>query len=190
MVMYARLDGEVGAGGRARGPDLVSHATPAPPTGAVTVRRYHRRDRNAVAAMSEALSPHTLYQRFFTGYPRLPSAFLDRLDGGLDGPDAVLLAVQGAVVLGVGELILTGTPPVHAEVSLLVRDTHQRQGIGLRLVDGLVEHAHRFGIPTLSADALTENRAVRSFIRSRYPEASASLSGTVTRYELGLDPFV
>ena len=156
----------------------------------VAVRTYQPRDLPLVAAMSEGLSPESLYGRFFTGYPRLPAAYLDRLDRGLDHPSTVLLAVQDAVVVGVGELIATSIQPAHAELSLLVRDTHQRRGIGLRLAERLIEHAQATGVAVVGADVLSANRAVRSLLRKLYPTAAAVMTGTTTRYELHLEPAV
>ncbi|MGZ4595079.1 MAG: N-acetyltransferase family protein [Actinomycetes bacterium] len=153
----------------------------------MAVRTYQPRDLPLVAAMSEGLSPESLYGRFFTGCPRLPAAYLDRLDRGLDHPSTVLLAVQDTRVVGVGELIATSTQPAHAELGLLVRDTHQRRGIGLRLVEGLIEHARESGVVVVGADVLSANRAMGSLLRKRYPTASAVMTGTTTRYELHLE---
>jgi GNAT superfamily N-acetyltransferase len=168
----------------------------APPT--VWVRPYRATDRSAVADMSSVLSPGSLYQRFFTGYPRLPTAFLEQLDRSLDGPNVVLVAHvdaahasaetirREAVVVGVGELVFTDTAPLRAELGVLVADTHHRHGIGLRIVQGLLEQAHRRGVSTVSADALSGNRAVQTLVRTRYPQACATVDGLVTRYELDL----
>ena len=172
--MYARTDHERGPGTRVRAPR------------AVTLRPYRPSDRGAVAAMSEDLSPRSLYRRFFSGCPQLPSAFLDRLDRGRDEPGIVLLAVHDTVVLGVGELIVTGARPDQAELGLLVRDSHHRQGLGLRLAQSLVDHASRCAVAVVVAEVLADNRAMRSMMQTHYPSASAVMSGTTVRYELGL----
>lgn len=184
--MLVRTDRDAGPGARTLVPYVVA-GVPDDPAPAVTIRRYQIRDRPVVAAMSEALSAGSLYQRFFTGCARLPTAFLDRLDRGSDDGSIGMIAVLDAAVVGVGELIVTGPLNARAELGLLVRDSHHRRGIGLRLTDSLIEHARARGIAVVTAEVLTQNRAVRSLVRARYPAASATMTGSTVHYELRLE---
>jgi RimJ/RimL family protein N-acetyltransferase len=193
--MSPHLDTALRAGRRAQARVALAGAPPAhhpvvpapvDRTAAVTFRRYRSTDRPAVSAMSDALSDRSLYQRFFTGHPRLPVAFLDRLDHSPAGRDLVLLAVLDSLVLGVGELIVGPDEPHRGDIGLLVRDSHHRQGIGLRLVRGLMAHAQACGVSTVRAEVLTENRGVRALIARHYPAMTATLDGEMVRYELAL----
>jgi len=174
------------AGRRAQARVVVPGGRPLNPQAAVTLRRYRPTDRPAVTAMSDALSERSLYQRFFTGHPRLPVGFLDRLDHSPEGRDLVLLAVRDSLVLGVGELIVGPEDPDRAELGLLVRDSHHRQGIGLRLVRGLLAHGQACGVGTVRVEVLTENRAVRALVATYYPTATGVVDGWTVRYELAL----
>ena len=151
---------------------------------AAVLRRYRPSDRPSVAAMSDALSRETLFQRFHVGYSALPTAYLDLVDRCVEGPSAVLLVEQDGVVLGIGELVVTASRPFEGELGLMVRDSHRRRGIGLRLTRALVSHAWASGAHAVRAEVLTENRAVRSLIRTRYPSASAVLNGATVTYLL------
>jgi RimJ/RimL family protein N-acetyltransferase len=157
-----------------------------PATASLVLRAYRPGDRFAVQAMADDLSPTTLYARFLVGVPTLPKAYVERLDTGAHAPDAVLLAVVGPFVVGVGELVVQPRDPRRGELALLVRDGYQRRGIGFALAERLVRHACHHGLAVLEAEALSGSRAIRALVRRHFPGATATPSGPTTHYELDL----
>jgi GNAT superfamily N-acetyltransferase len=159
---------------------------PAPASTALVLRPYRPGDRFAVQAMADDLSPATLYARFLVGVPTLPKAYVERLDTGGLAPDAVLLALVGPFVAGVGELVVQPRDRRRGELALLVRDGYQRRGIGSALVERLVRHAGHHGLAVLEAEALAGSRAIRALVRRHFPRATATQSGPTTHYEMDL----
>lgn len=76
-----------------------------------------------------------------------------------------LVAATTAAVMALASCRAVGGDA--AELAVLVEDACQRQGIGARLLNGLVEHADRSGFRMLKATALAEQgwivRALRPY---------------------------
>ncbi|GAB3905439.1 GNAT family N-acetyltransferase [Kibdelosporangium lantanae] len=144
---------------------------PDQPTAVVTadgagmvIRRGDERDLDAVAALHTRCSARTLFARYHSGVRSMPRRLLHRL---LTPPRGrTLLAVCGRDVVGIGQLIRT-TVPEEAEVSLLVEDSWQHNGIGTALLRRLVDTARAEGhrelvawcLPGESAFERTANQA-------------------------------
>jgi GNAT superfamily N-acetyltransferase len=120
-----------------------------PPTAVVTddgagivLRAGDMSDLDAVSALHTRCSPRTLFARYHSGVRTLPRRLLHRL---LTPPRGrTLLAVCGRDVIGIGQLIRTAQP-AEAEVSLLIEDSWQRQGIGTALLQRLAGTARAQG---------------------------------------------
>ncbi|MFC5113003.1 GNAT family N-acetyltransferase [Amycolatopsis halotolerans] len=127
------------------------------PDGAAVVLRIGTpRDIDAIGAVHLRCSAKTLFNRYHTGLRTVPRKWLHRL---LMPPRGTsLLAVCGPDVIGFGQLISQrdGT----AEVSLLVEDAWQRQGIGTALLARLIALAGADGITELTAVRLPSNDAM------------------------------
>ncbi|MER6800250.1 GNAT family N-acetyltransferase, partial [Amycolatopsis mediterranei] len=92
----------------------------------------------------------TLFRRYHTGVRTVPRRRLHRL---LVPPRGTsVLAVFGREVIGLAQLIPMNSGG--AEISLLVEDDWQRQGIGTALLKRLAVLAEAQGITELSADCL------------------------------------
>jgi GNAT superfamily N-acetyltransferase len=121
-----------------------------PDGAAIVLRKGVPGDADAVAELHRRCSMATLFQRYHTGVRTVPRRRLHRL---LVPPRGTsLLAVFGREVIGLGQLIplLSGG----AEISLLVEDDWQRQGIGTAMLARLAELAEAQGITELSANCL------------------------------------
>ncbi|ATY10679.1 hypothetical protein CU254_09525 [Amycolatopsis sp. AA4] len=149
------------------------------PDGAAVVLRVGTpRDTDAIGAVHLRCSAKTLFNRYHTGLRSVPRKWLHRL---LMPPRGTsLLAVCGHDVIGFGQLIsqLDGT----AEVSLLVEDAWQGQGIGTALLARLVALAEAGGTTELTAVRLPSNDAmVRTAVRAGLQVETSPDDSTVLR---------
>jgi GNAT superfamily N-acetyltransferase len=124
-----------------RDPDQPTAVVTADGAGLV-IRRGDQRDLDAVAALHTRCSARSLFARYHSGVRTMPRRLLHRL---LTPPRGrTLLAVCGRDVVGIGQLIRT-TRPEEAEVSLLVEDSWQHNGIGTALLRRLIATARAEG---------------------------------------------
>ncbi|GAA3529558.1 GNAT family N-acetyltransferase [Amycolatopsis ultiminotia] len=127
-----------------------------PDGAAVILRRGTPRDTDAVVALHQRCSSRTLFSRYHTGVRTVPRRWLHKL---LTPPRGVsVLAVCGRDVLGLGQLI--PQPDRTAEISLLVEDSWQRQGIGTALLSRLAVVAESMAITELTAIRLPGDDAM------------------------------
>lgn len=118
---------------------------------AIVLRKGLPGDAEAVSALHQRCSMTTLFHRYHTGMRAVPRRWLHRL---LMPPRGVsLLAVCGRDVIGLGQLISSANGGA-AEVSLLVEDSWQRQGIGTALLARLAVLATAKGERELAAVCL------------------------------------
>lgn len=140
-----------------------------PDGAAIVLRKGVPADAEAVAGLHDRCSAATLFRRYHTGMRTVPRRWLHRL---LVPPRGTsVLAVFGREVIGLAQLIPSEGG---AEISLLVEDAWQRQGIGTALLARLAALAAAAGIAELRADRLpgdeTLNRtAARAGLRTDHP---------------------
>lgn len=121
-----------------------------PDGAAIVLRKGVPGDADAVAELHRRCSMATLFRRYHTGVRTVPRRRLHRL---LVPPRGTsVLAVFGREVIGLAQLIPTLTGG--AEISLLVEDDWQQQGIGTALLARLAVLAEAQGIRELSAECL------------------------------------
>lgn len=149
-----------------------------PDGAAVVLRKGVPGDAEAVSALHQRCSMTTLFHRYHTGLRTVPRRWLHRL---LMPPRGVsLLAVCGRDVVGFGQLIPAADGGA-AEVSLLIEDSWQRQGIGTALLARLAVLATAKGERELTAVCLPGDdslfrTAARAGLRSeRVPGDSGTL---------------
>ncbi|MDQ0379973.1 putative N-acetyltransferase YhbS [Amycolatopsis thermophila] len=124
---------------------------------AIVLREGKPADAEAVSAMHARCSSNTLFARYHTGMSRMPRRWLHRL---LVPPRGMsLLAVCGREVVGLGQLI-PGPAGEIAEVSLLVEDAWQRNGVGTALMARVAEIAAAGGCRRLVAVSLPGRDAI------------------------------
>ena len=137
------------------------------PADAHVIRPLRRDERDALIDLFDRLSPQSRLQRFLAPKPRLTEgdlALLSDVDG--DRHDALVIVAAGAPerLLGVARLV-RGSGTVDSDVSVVVEDRWQRQGLGSRLLDALVERARRRGIESVTATMLADNRGAQRLMR-------------------------
>jgi GNAT superfamily N-acetyltransferase len=121
-----------------------------PDGAAVVLRKGVPGDAEAVSELHRRCSKATLFRRYHSGLHTLPRRWLHRL---LMPPRGTsVLAVCGREVIGLAQLI--PAPGGKAEISLLVEDGWQRQGIGSALLARIAALADAEGINELSAHCL------------------------------------
>ncbi|CRK58393.1 hypothetical protein [Alloactinosynnema sp. L-07] len=99
-------------------------------------------DAEAVSDLHARCSAQTLFARYHAGLRTLPRRWLHRL---LQPPRGrTLLAVSGTEVIGMAQLIRTNDP-AEAEISLLVEDGWQKQGLGTAMIARLGQIARAGG---------------------------------------------
>jgi GNAT superfamily N-acetyltransferase len=124
---------------------------------AVVLRGGLPADSEAVAAMHARCSMETLRQRYHTGMRTVPRRWLHRL---LLPPRGIsLLGVCGRDVVALGQLIPSDVPGA-AEVSLLVEDGWQNNGLGTALLARLSVIAAMQGFHTVFALCLPDEERV------------------------------
>ncbi len=127
---------------RALGAPVGPSALVTPDGAGVVLRDSVPADTDALAAMHDRCSRATLFARYHAGTHTLPRRLLHRL---LVPPRGrTIVGVTGHQVVAVGQLINTTQPNV-GEVSLLVEDDWQGQGIGTALLAHLVRAARAGG---------------------------------------------
>jgi GNAT superfamily N-acetyltransferase len=130
-------------------------------------------DTDAVAAMHDRCSRATLFARYHAGTRSIPRRLLHRLLAPPRGRTVVGLI--GHQVVAVGQVINTGDPLI-GEVSLLVEDDWQHQGIGSAMLAHLVGTARAAGHTELFGWCLPGERGLsRAAQRAGFPVS--------TRYE-------
>ena len=139
--------------------------------GSVGVRPYSSEDAIAVGAMR--LSPRSLYERFFSGTPRLPVHYARMLDRVDHHDREALVALDGSEVIGVAEYVRDEDAPALADLAVMVADARQRQGVGRTLVTAVADLAWTRGIRLLRADVLAGNAGANAAVRSGWPDAPA-----------------
>lgn len=133
----------------------------------VRVRPIRPDDEARLVALFERLSPRTIYQRFFTTYRQLPSAWY-RDFANVDYRARMALVAEdvgpAGRLRGVARWEPADTPDT-AELAIVVEDEWQGRGLGTVLLEHLFEAAARRGIRRLCADVLAENDGMLRLLR-------------------------
>jgi GNAT superfamily N-acetyltransferase len=147
------------------------------------------RDRMAVSAFLERLSPATRLARY-PGPVQLHGASregeLTRLESGLQTSRFVLLAKDGEHVRGIGEYVVAPADASRAEIALVVEDAFQDQGIGRMLFLGLEDCALGWRIRTFTGDVANANERVLSMLRRANRPLKMTPAYASTYFELSL----
>jgi GNAT superfamily N-acetyltransferase len=79
-----------------------------------------------------------------------------------------------------------GCPPQAAEIAVVVADSHQQQGIGGALIDGLVREVSQRGYERLQVVTGAHNRPVLRMVARRELVTPPRREGACLTYELVL----
>lgn len=142
----------------------------------VLIRPVRHDDRGRVIRAFHELDPDNVYTRFFTAKKELSGADLARIDAS-DFVHALMLVAtigqgEAETIVGGGSYAVLDQPvdPRTAEVSFLIEEDYQGQGLASRLMAALTEAAREHGIRSFTAEVLASNSAMlRVFQRSQLP---------------------
>lgn len=156
---------------------------PSAPAGPA-VRRATSADREAVVRLLVESSPDTLHARFLTGLGGVPPAGLvDRLLA-RDAMSRSVLALVGGDVVGHGMCADAGLRAGRrcVEVALLVRDDHQRRGVGAALLRAVADEARAMDAAWVQVTTGADNRVVTAMLASRAPGVRPRRDGATWTY--------
>ena len=166
-------------------------AIEARPTTGVRVRRATADDADGLGCLLAGLSVTSAYQRFLTGLGRPPprSLVIRLLADGERG--GALVAELDDGLVGHGHWVhardhTPGGPPQAAEIAVVVADSHQQQGIGGALIDGLVSEVSQRGYERLQVVTGAHNRPVLRMVTRRKLATPPRREGACLTYELVL----
>lgn len=131
---------------------------------APSVRACEPGDEAELTAMYEHLSTKSVYQRFFGLSRTAMIADVERLTRAELDRHVSLVAIEDGLIVGVGSLEPLGDGR-SSEISLLVTDAHQHEGIGGALLQRLEDAASREHVGMLVADTLCSNVGMLRLLR-------------------------
>lgn len=157
--------------------------------GQVGIRQASGADCDAIGRFLAALSPKSLYLRFFTGAPPVTGAMLRRMAGEGGNVDVVVATEDGTII---GHAMAAETSgPAGArvtEIGVAVTDARQGRGIGTALTRELAARAGARGTRTVTMDVLAENRRALAMIGRAWPAARYERSGPFVTIRASLTP--
>ena len=130
----------------------------------VHIRPVRPTDVSAISRFVAGLSLDTRYRRFHTGLKRLTASQLAVLVDVDHRERETLLSFAGGELIGLGQYVRDGQD--HAELSLVVADGWQRNGVGRLLAGQLAAAAAEAGIAALGSHVLADNPAPVGLARS------------------------
>ncbi len=139
----------------------------------VVLRPIRPDDESRLAAFHGALSPRSVYQRYFhitTLEQRISHQHL-ALSCHVDPAHEAALVAEHldaggfAEILAVGRVRRAEEAPGHAEIAVLVADRVQGQGLGTAMTRALIEEARALGVRHLYGDLFADNDAMRAVVR-------------------------
>jgi GNAT superfamily N-acetyltransferase len=137
----------------------------------VRIRPYGWQDGDRLRRMSQRLSSRSLYQRFFSGTPRIPERYVQSLAGLDHWNHDALVGIVDDELAGIAEYVRHAGDPQRAELAILITDDWQRRGLGGHLIAFLTQLAARRGIHEFAADVLLDNRGGLAAVHSAWPGA-------------------
>jgi GNAT superfamily N-acetyltransferase len=140
-------------------------AAEARPSGVVT-RALEPEDAEHLRALFGRLSERSRWLRYLAPLRKLSEPALRRLASVDHDSHEALGAFEEGELVGVAHYFRDRAEPAYAEISVEVADSHQRRGIGPRLLNELAVLARERGITAFKATALRENRGVLSMVHN------------------------
>lgn len=127
---------------------------------APAIRPVHAGDTPGLNAFFLGLSPRSRRLRFHGAVNALPASALRQLSAPDDAVHATLVAEAAGShkIVAEARYVRDAHDEQRAEFALAVADDWQGQGLGRRLLTGLLEHARRQGLDALHGSVLDENQ--------------------------------
>lgn len=135
---------------------------------AYRLRSIAARDIQKLVDFRAGLLTDTIYNRYFAplrlSHPAL-TEWAEELVNRHPFRQLSWVAAESNHIIALLELVPDPIDQWHAEMGIVVSDSHQRRGIGTALGRYALEAARRLGIRQVSACMLAENRGAQKFIR-------------------------
>ncbi len=125
----------------------------------VYIRQARPQDADAVREMHAAMSPNSIYLRFFSGSPRSGEREARRVSREPGADHAALVAWLGDRLVGLASYEPTGAPGT-GDIAFAVPDDMHRRGVATLLLEHLVSLARLRGLTALTAQTLPDNSAM------------------------------
>ncbi|MGA2028385.1 MAG: GNAT family N-acetyltransferase [Syntrophobacteraceae bacterium] len=134
----------------------------------VLIRPVKPEDEPLVADLLHNCSDRTIYFRYFGVSKKWPHESLIRFTQN-DYDREIAVAAIGlppgpSVMMGVGRLVMTPERD-SAEFAVIVADRWQGTGLGMKLMERVIEIARENGVKTLSGDVLAENGRMLGLVK-------------------------
>ncbi len=156
-----------------------------PGVGKINIRPIRTSDEDLFQSFFKALSPRSVYLRFFTFLKQLPPRMLEQFTQIDYQREIALVALlkngDSEVMVGDGRVIET-VPGHSAEFSILISDNLQGKGIGACLLRHCFDIARQRGFKVIHGVVLAENRQMLALGR-KMNFTIKHVAGT-TEYEL------
>ena len=159
----------------------------------IVIRFVRASDEPMVVRFHEALSPDTVYSRYFNVFKlseRVRHERLERVCHPDDLHDIVLVAESTAetgerMILGFGRVSWENVGG-RGEFALLIRDSHQKRGLGAMLLRRLIALAKARHLSKIRGDVLSGNLAMQRLCARLGMQLSNRIGDGVVRAELDL----
>ena len=132
----------------------------------LSIRALEPADAEHLRALFGRLSAQSRWLRYLAPLRKLSEPALRRLASVDHDSHEALGAFEDGELVGVAHYFRERAEPTHAEISVEVADSHQRRGIGPRLLNELAVLARQRGITAFKATALRENRGVLAMVHN------------------------
>lgn len=156
----------------------------------VRLRSLRTDDRDTLLEWFEGLSPESRRLRFFGPKPALAPFEIERLLD-VDGQrqHAIVAIGDGPAdrgVAGIVRFVREAEDPRQAEIAIGVVDAYQSRGLGLLLLERILDAAECRGIERVVGEALYENRKVGRLVRRAAPHAKRRSLGITQQHVIAL----
>jgi GNAT superfamily N-acetyltransferase len=151
-----------------------------------SVRLLRPSDVEALCGFWWRLSSETRYRRFMIPLRVFEGANLNRfLESDHDNHIAIAALVQGEII-GIAEYARNIESPSRAEVTIVVADAWQHQGVGIRLLLALADRASQSGIVSFDFDILADNTAALGLLRRLRPTMRLAVAAGILRVSVSI----
>ena len=160
--------------------------------GTVRLRCIQPSDKERLQAGLMRLSPESQYLRFFTAKPRLTDAelaYFTELDGRNHfaiGATTILADGSDGDGIAVARFVRLPYEPNIAEPAIVVIDALQGQGLGMILMERLIEAARERDVTAFRSEFLAVNDPMRGLLEKLSPQVSYRRDGPVVTAEFPL----
>jgi acyl-CoA synthetase (NDP forming)/GNAT superfamily N-acetyltransferase len=178
-------NGPNGPNGRGKRPTTLRPVDVVLSTGVVaTIRPVEPGDEDAIRALYERATPDSIHLRFFSASPATVEQDIKRMLRPASATHLTALATSDGEVIGIG--CVEGTPHRTGDIALLVDDDRHGEGVGMLLIEHMVEAARRAGYRRIHADVLAENTPMLRVFRDLGADTASHLDAGVVEIDFPL----